>query len=140
MSAGKAEDGLDLPEDGPMSADEKAAHADRSLLEDVEALVEDGRTYLEAELNFQKTRAAFAADRAKKIAALGIGAAIVVFLALIGLTVGLIIAFMPMLTPWGATALIVGLWLLAAFLMLRKAASHWEELMSAFDNGEGEDE
>ena len=33
--------------------------------DDVEALIEDGKTYLETELVYQKTRAAFVADRAK---------------------------------------------------------------------------
>jgi len=113
---------------------------DRSLLEDVEALIEDGRTYFEAELNFQKTRAAFAADRAKKIAVLGAGAVVVLFLALIGLTVGLIIAFTPLLTAWGATALVVGAMLIVALLMLRGAAAKWGELLGAFDDADPGDE
>ena len=36
----------------------------RSLLDDVRALIDDGKTYLEAEVGFQKTRVAFVADRA----------------------------------------------------------------------------
>lgn len=154
MSAPSAEDGRDPPGRGeapasgtpgagdgdPAGLAEDEFFVDRSLLEDVEALIEDGRTYFEAELNFQKTRAAFAADRAKKIAVLGAGAVVVLFLALIGLTVGLIIAFTPLLTAWGATALVVGAMLVVALLMLRGAAAKWGELLGAFDDADPGDE
>src|SRR5690606_5989889 len=59
------------PGDGPGLPTESeeplldSGHGERSLIEDVEALIEDGRTYLEAEIAYQKTRAAFVADRAK---------------------------------------------------------------------------
>src|SRR5690606_18468749 len=73
----------------------------RSLLDDAEALIADGKTYLEAELEFQKTRAAYVADRAKAAAVYGVVAVLLAFLALIGLVVGLIIALTPLLTAWG---------------------------------------
>ena len=38
---------------------------DDSLIEDVRNLVEDGKTYLEAELQYQKSRAALALDRSR---------------------------------------------------------------------------
>ena len=44
----------------------------RSLFEDVEVLIEDGKTYLEAELNYQKTRARFASDRARSALVFGV--------------------------------------------------------------------
>jgi hypothetical protein len=103
----------------------------RSLRDDVEALIEDGKTYLETELVYQKTRAAFVADRAKGALIFGAAAALLAFLALIGLTVGLIIALTPLLTAWGASALVVGLLLIAAWLAVSAASQRWNRLMQA---------
>jgi Flp pilus assembly protein TadB len=105
----------------------------RSLREDVEALIDDGKTYLEAELIYQKTRAAFVADRAKDAALFAVLAAAFGVLALIGLTVGLIIALTPLLTAWGASALVVALLLIGAGLSLRAASRRWARLMAAID-------
>jgi hypothetical protein len=107
------------------------AAPDRSLRDDVEALIDDGKTYLEAELNYQKTRAAFVADRARAAVMLFAAAALLGFLALIGVTVGLIIALSPLLTPWGASALVVGLLVVATLLAARAAAARWNRLMAA---------
>ena len=104
---------------------------DRSLLEDVEALIEDGKTYLEAELAFQKTRAAFVAQGAKGIAGLGALAAGLAVLALIGLTVGLILALTPLITAWGATAVVVGALLIGAWLCVRSGLKRWRGISAA---------
>ena len=118
-----------LPEDTGSDGEREL----RSLREDVEALIEDGKTYLEAELVYQKTRAAFVADRAKGAVIYGAVAAMLGFLALIGLTVGLIIALTPWLTAWGASALVVGLLLLGAWIAVRAAGARWSRLMAAID-------
>lgn len=102
-----------------------------SIAEEVEALIEDGKTYIQAELSYQKTRAAFMADEAKAGAVYVLAAAALGSLALIGLTVGLIIALSPWLTPWGASALVVGLEALAAVLFARAAAKRWKALIDA---------
>ena len=112
----------------------EAEDAERSLLDDVHTAIEDGKTYLEAELLYQKTRAAFIADRAKGALIFGAVAALLGFLALIGLTVGLIIALTPLLTAWGASAAVVALLLVAAALAVRAAASRWNRLMAAIES------
>lgn len=106
----------------------------RSLLDDIEALIDDARTYLDAELSYQKTRASFVSDRLKKTVVFGAGAALIVFLALIGLTVGLIIALTPLLTGWGATAVVVGLMLLVAYILVRKAGRNWSSMMGVIQS------
>ena len=119
-----------LPEDtGP--AGYEGEEPDRSLLEDVEALIEDGKTYLEAELAFQKTRAAFVAQGAKGIAGFGALAAGLAVLALIDLTVGLILALTPLITAWGATAVVVGALLIGAWLCVRSALKRWRAISAA---------
>lgn len=123
----------------PLSAESEPGFDDRSLLEDVEALIDDGKTYLQAELAFQKTRAAFASNRLKLALAFGLAGGALGFLALIGLTVGLIMALAPYLTFWGSTALVVGLLLLGTLLSLRAAAGKWREIMAAFDSSAGQE-
>ncbi|HWK42259.1 MAG TPA: phage holin family protein [Croceibacterium sp.] len=121
---------------GDAMSDEDEARTpvgDRSLVEDLEALIDDGRTYLEAEVAYQKTRVAFIADGAKEaIVFVAISSAFAV-LTLIGLTVGLIIALSPLLTPWGASGLVVGLLILCTVLSALAAHRRWQKLMDAVD-------
>lgn len=107
----------------------------RSLLEDLETLIEDGKTYLEAEAGYQRTRVAFVADRFRAAAAYGAVAAAFGFIALIGLTVGLIIALAPHLTAWGSSALVVGFEGLLALYFARRAWRRWNAIMAAFGDG-----
>ena len=116
-------------------ADEPEARDLRSLRDDVEALIEDGKTYFETELVYQKTRAAFVADRARGAVIFGAVAALLGLLALIGLTVGLIIALAPLLTVWGSSALVVALLALGAWIAMRAAGARWAGLMQALDGG-----
>lgn len=123
-----------LPDESGPAAYE-GEEPDRSLLEDVEALIEDGKTYLETELAFQKTRAAYVAKGAKGIAGLGALAAGLALLALIGLTVGLILALTPLITAWGATAVVVGALVLGAWLCVRAALKRWRAISAAASGG-----
>lgn len=104
----------------------------RSLAADVEALVDDGRTYLEAELAYQKSRALFVVDRGKSALVLAIAGALFALMTLLGLTVGLIISLAQLVGPWIASAIVVLALALAAFLLLRAAQRRWESLMRAF--------
>ena len=85
-----------------------------TLVEDLTAIVEDGRTYLDAELQFQKSRAGYIGGLVGKSAGLGAGAALCVLLALIALTLGLLLGLAPLITIWGATAVVVIAWLVLA--------------------------
>ena len=130
------------PVEGPSdSAGDSGSDLDgeaRSLLDDVHALIDDGKTYLEAELGFQKTRAAFVADRAKSTIVFGAIAALLGLLALVGLTVGSIIALTPLLTAWGASAVVVAILLVAAWLAARGAARKWSSLIRAITGDPGD--
>jgi uncharacterized membrane protein YqjE len=119
------------------SSDEDSAASEaaenRSLIDDVEVLIEDGKTYLEAELNFQKTRARFVGDRAKGVALYALLGLMFAWMALIGLTIGLIFALTPSLGGWGATAVVVAAWLIVAGVALGAAAGRWRELVASFE-------
>ena len=118
------------PPDGRILSEEESVEA-RSLLEDLETLIDDGKTYLEAEANYQKTRAVYIAGRVQSAALFGAIAAAFGFIALIGLTVGLILALAPYLSVWGSSALVVGLELVMALYFGRKAAQRWNGIMTA---------
>ena len=98
---------FDASVDDPSSTDDVASDG-RSLTDDIVALLDDGRTLVEAEVQFQKTRAAFAFDRGKAGAAYGIVAAALIHLALVALVVGAVIGLTPMIGAWLATFVVVG--------------------------------
>ena len=90
----------------PDELDPPEAH-ERSLTDDLAALFEDGKTYAEAEFRYQQSRAAFAADRGRSGAIYAVAALTLVWLALVALVVGLVIALTPEVGPWAATAIVV---------------------------------
>ena len=105
-----------------------------SLVDDVAALVSDSRNFVQAEVEFQKTRLAFAANRSKSAVLSGLFALAFIHLALIALVVGLVIALTPHVTAWGATAIVVGLLLLGAFILVMRMQSSTREIGEAFNN------
>ena len=145
MGAGQAEDFSPLPGAGQVRVPEPPDGEEissgerteaRSLFTDLETLIEDGKTYLEAEANYQKTRAVYIAGRVQAAALFGAIAAAFGFIALIGLTVGLILALAPYLSVWGSSALVVGLELVLAVYFGRKAAQRWNGIMAALGQDE----
>lgn len=124
----------DPPSDEDAPADDLPA--ERSLLDDIGALFDDAKTYFQAELTYQKTRASFVSNRLKKTVGFAFAALFLVLLATVGLTVGLIIALSPLLTPWGATAVVVLGLLLLAYLLVRSAGNAWSEIMGAVHEGD----
>lgn len=105
---------------------------ERSLTDDVLALLDDGKTYVESELQYQKTRAAFAFDRGRAGAAYGIVAFALLHLALVALVVGAVIALTPMIGAWAATALVVGLLVIVGGLFALAARKRFARLVSAY--------
>ncbi|MFC4255632.1 phage holin family protein [Altererythrobacter xixiisoli] len=126
-----------IPSSGRDDAEEFETPGQRSLLGDIGDLFEDGRTYVEAELAFQKTRGAYAAGQLKSALIYAVIALVLVFFAVLGITVGLIIALAPILTIWGSTALVAGVLLLGAALAALKLSKHARALTGAFKNKPG---
>lgn len=107
-----------------------------ALRDDIAALVEDARTYAEAELAFQKTRASLAGKRVGRALVLLILALVLLNLALIALAVGAVIALAPLITIWGAIAVVVGVLLVGVALLVRSAAGDGKVLSAMFGGGE----
>lgn len=112
--------------------DELEDARDVSLTEEIAALVEDGKNYAEAELAFQKTRAGFVANRGKSAALYGLFALGFIHLALIALVVGVLLGLIPVLGAWGATAVVVGVLLLVAVILLLLVRSNGIEIANSF--------
>jgi hypothetical protein len=100
--------------------------AERSLVEDVRQLANDGRTLLEAELSYQKSRAAVAWQGAKGVAAWGALALALVFFALMALVVGLVLIVAFYAGPiWATVGVTLGV-LLAAGGAAWAAKNRWD--------------
>lgn len=106
--------------------------AEPSLSEDVAALIEDGRTYLEAEIQFQKSRAGFALGRGKSGAAYGVAAAAILHLALVALVVGAVLSLETLVGPLAATGIVVTVLAVAAIVLALAARKRLARAASAF--------
>ena len=122
---------VDLPDEYEPE-EEGADSPGPSLVDDVLALLDDGKTYAEAEMAFQKSRAGFAANRIKGVVAYGLGAFGVLHLALIAMTVGLVIALAPLVGPWIATAIVTLALVALGILFLNLLKKRIDEIRDAF--------
>ena len=118
--------------DAAIRGEDEEQTQDASLSDEIVALVEDGKTYAEAEIAFQKSRAGFVANRTKDAALFGMFALGFIHLALIALVIGVLIALTPLLGAWGATAVVVGALLLVAVILLLFMRSRGIEIADAF--------
>lgn len=103
-----------------------------SVFEDVAALLDDGRTLVEAELAFQKTRLSYAGQRGRNVAIFAIAAFMLVTLAIFGAVVGAILALTPSLGAVGATAVVVGVLIVIAGICALAAAQNARMIAKAF--------
>lgn len=104
--------------------------AQRSLVEDVRTLVQDGRTLIEAELAYQKSRAALAGSGVRGIATWGALALALAFFALMALVFGLVLALSALIGAWLATvAVVLGLTFVAALCGMA-ASRRWKRTFS----------
>lgn len=107
------------------------------LFEDLRQLGDEARDYLGAEIAFQKARGKVVAGGLRKLALLGLCAFTFAVFALGALTVGLLIALTPLVTAWGATAIVAGLLALGAAVCLRTALRAWRRMVGALGGGGG---
>jgi hypothetical protein len=112
----------------PLTHDEPVDPPERSLVDDVRELVNDGRTLLEAELAYQKSRAALAGRTAKSMAGWIALALSLVFFALMALVMGLLLILAPLIGGLGATLVVVAGLLIAAGLSGWVAMRRWQAM------------
>lgn len=116
------------PSSNAEAASAQASDFDESLTEEIAALIDDGRTYAEAELAFQKTRAVIAGKSIGFALAFAVVALITLHIAVLALAVGMVIALEPLVTIWGAIAIVVGVLLLTTALLLLLAKKNADRL------------
>ncbi len=112
----------------PLTQEQPVDAAERSLVDDVRELVNDGRTLLEAELAYQKSRAALAGRTAKSMAGWIALALSLVFFALMALVMGLLLILAPLIGAVGATVLVILALLVAAGLSGWAALRRWQAM------------
>lgn len=115
-------------------------HFEEGIVDEVSHVVDDGIAYAQAEIAFQKTRASLAGKSAGFAAVYLIVALVVFHIALLALAVGLVMALAPLVTIWGAIAIVVGtLLLLTAWLGLKAKgqADRISALFASEDDGDG---
>jgi hypothetical protein len=106
-----------------------------TLRDDITALVEDARTYAEAEIAFQTTRAGIAGKRGARALVLLVLALVLLHIALIALAVGAVIALAPLVTIWGAIAIVVGVLLAGVVALVIGARGEGKVLAAMFSAG-----
>lgn len=106
------------------------------LRNDITALVDDARTYAEAEIAFQKTRAGLAGKTAGRAVVLLVLAVVMLHIALIALAVGAVIALAPLVTIWGAIAIVVGVLLAGVVVLVLSAVGDGKALTAMFGAGD----
>lgn len=110
--------------------------AKRSLVDDVRTLVEDGRTLVEAELAYQKSRAAVVGAGAKGVAGWGALALALAFFALMALVVGLIVALGSSIGPWWAMLAVFAGLLVCTGLSALVASRRWKRTARLLSDSE----
>jgi len=125
-----------IPSEEPDGQTESEPSFDDSLVEELAALIDDGKTYAEAELAFQKGRAALAGKSIGIAAALVVVAIILLHIAFLALAVGLVMALAPLVTIWGAISIVVGGILLLVALLGYGAFSKAKLLGAVFASGD----
>ncbi len=100
--------------------------AERSLVDDVRQLANDGQTLLQAELAYQKSRALVAGHAAKGVAGWGALALALVFFALMALVLGLVLVLAEVIGAIWATLAVFGGLLATAALSGWFAARRWQ--------------
>ena len=135
----------DAPPDLPDLAAAEAASAtesedfDETMIDEVSALIDDGRTYAEAEIAYQKSRAKLAGRSiAVATGALVLGV-VLLHIAFLALAVGLVIALTPLVTVWGAIAIVVGGLLVMVAVLFNMAMKRARKVNTLFSSNKGDD-
>jgi VIT1/CCC1 family predicted Fe2+/Mn2+ transporter len=115
----------------PLLAEDQDRAAERSLVADLRALADDGRTLIEAELAYQKSRAAVAAVGARGAAGWGALALACAFFTLMAVVIGALLTLAPLIGPLGATGVVTAALLVVALVAALAARGRWRRAAAA---------
>ncbi|GFE72898.1 phage holin family protein [Novosphingobium sp. TCA1] len=112
---------------------------DLSLVEDVRLLIGEARTFAQAEVAYQKTRAAYVGAQTKAIAVLGLGAVVLVIFAVMALVLGAVIAVGTLIGPWLAMIVVPLAILIVAAIMGISARNRSKKMLAlVLDKGDSQ--
>jgi hypothetical protein len=117
---------------------EEAEARERSFESDLRDLASHARDYARTEFAFQRTRVAYAGKAGLAIAVLFGAAIVLLLLAVMGLVFGLILALTPLVTAWGAIAIVCLFLLAVAAACFVAALSRWRAVTHLFDGDDAE--
>jgi hypothetical protein len=120
------------------ASEEAALREDPSLAQDMRLLAAHARTFAEAEVAFQKARAAYVGSASRSIAVLGVVAATLVFFAAMAAILGAVIALGPVLGLWGAMAAVTLALLGLAVILALVAAAKVSRMKQVLGEGNGD--
>lgn len=120
---------------GPLGEPGLEPGGDPSLIADLDAFLKDSKTYLEAEVGYQKSRVIFSARRLKWALIYGAAAFGFLHLALIALVVGVVMALTPITGPWVAILIVVGLLGAGALVLIQRLRGRLRDVRSVFEEG-----
>ncbi|MEP7222096.1 MAG: phage holin family protein [Novosphingobium sp.] len=112
-----------------------ASAQDLPLFDDLRQIGADARNFAQAEIAYQKSRAVLATAAVRDVALLALAGFVFGVFALVGLTVGLLLALTPMIGPWLATLAVVGVLLLATLVCLMRAKRRWQTMTAFLSEG-----
>ena len=98
------------------------------LIAELRLLLQDASTFARSEIAYQASRARVVGVGLRQIAIFALFTLIFVVFALGGLTVGLLLALTPLVTAWGATAIVVGALVLGAALCVMAGLGSWRRM------------
>lgn len=126
----------------PAASDRQPPHeaeADKpGLVEQLHSLYSDGRELIDAEISFQKARAAAAGRQVRAMAALVFVGLVLIGCALIALVVGTMIALIPLIGEWGAMGVTVLATMVLAGLAFWLAVRRISKIGALFSSDEEE--
>ncbi|MDT8280509.1 MAG: hypothetical protein RQ806_08190, partial [Erythrobacter sp.] len=103
----------------------------------LDLLLQAQRRLAEAEIAFQKTRAGLASRKTARALALLVLALVLLHIALIALAVGAVIALAPLVTIWGAIAIVVGMLLAGVATLVWAALGNGKAVAAMFGSEDG---
>ncbi len=122
----------------PASPTDHDLHEDPTLAQDMRSIAGQVRTFAEAELAFQKARAAYVGSATRSIALLSLVAAVLAFFAAMAAVLGTVIALGPVLGLWGAMAAVTVVLLAISVISALLALSRAKRMRAVLGEGGGD--
>lgn len=105
--------------------------AERSLIDDVTQLIDDGKTYVEAEVAYQSTKVQFIVDHLAQAALKGLIGAVFLVIALIVGSVGVLLGLRGIVGIWWAIGIVTLFWALAAGILFQRMFRGFDQIKEA---------